>query len=36
MHKCKEKMHAMLDFGFSNQNIYDFQKVFDLSEFPKI
>ena len=27
---------CMHDFGFSKQNIYHFQKVFDFSDFSKI
>ena len=35
MHLCKEIMNAMLVLKFSKHNTYNFQKVFDLSEFSK-
>ena len=31
MHLCNEILNAMLDLGFSKQNINNFQKVFDFS-----
>ena len=35
MQASQEDNECMHNFGFSNQNIYYFQKVFDLSEFSK-
>ena len=35
MQSIKRMMHACMIFGFPKQNNYNFQKVFDLSDFPK-
>ena len=35
MHLCNKNMNAMLVLKFSKHNTYNFQKVFDFSEFSR-